>query len=214
MKPWIRANAHHVILMIALIGTVSGWVTSAHYRGVAEAEAASNARLTEERDAARTIADAARQASDRAVAETKRQRERDSTTIANLNRTLDGLEDVNSGLQAAAEAELAAHDDWVRGETYRSVVASYDRTLIVMDSLRLVERAGRLQEAETVGRLEVTLSTLTADRDALEAVVEGKDRQIAALENASGSSLFSLDLDAGLWGALGVGVGYLIGSAR
>jgi hypothetical protein len=222
---WIRA-ALTALVVVLVIGNVINWIRTAHYRGVAKAEAASNVRLQGERDAARASAELARQESDRVVAETERGRVRDSAEKARLEERGDSLEArlhdlgrTNAELRRAAEAELLEHDDWIRGETHRAVVRGLERTAFVTDSLRLteragrhVERAGRLREEETVRKLQVTVSELTADIGALEELDAGKDRQIAALERASSSSLFSLDLDAGLWAGVGLVIGYVAGS--
>lgn len=200
------------LLVVTCVGTVSGWLTSAHYRGVAEAEAASNERLEEERDDARAAAELARQESDRIIAETERQRAKDSATIAAIEGQLHDLGRTNAELRAAAEAELLEHDDWVSGEAYRAHVASLERTVAVSDSLRHVEREGRLQERRRGDALQVQVGELLALVENQDELLAGKDRQIAALERAAGSSLFELDVDAGLWAGGGLVVGYLLGS--
>ena len=212
MTSWLRANGLTLLTVLAVVLAISGIVTTAHYRGVAEAEAASNERLEVERDAARTTAELARQESDRIVAETERQRARDSATIAGLEGQLHDLGRTNAELRAAAEAELLEHDDWISGDTYRARVASLERTIAVSDSLRHVEREGRLSERRRGDALDVQVGELLALVDTQDELLTGKDRQIAALELAAGSSLFELDVDAGVWAGIGIVIGYAAGS--
>ncbi len=219
---WLRDNGLTLLLVLLVVGWVQAEMRSARNKGMADAEAATVARLepmvAEAADsasaararahAASLVADSATKVADSVTAELHVTRETSAATIADLTARLRAIDAGSAERAAAAQAEADANDGWVRHERYVADTDSLRRRAEIADSVALEERAakeaersrGDALEAENAA-LKVYVGELRAEAmgawEYAAAVVqqsEAKDRQIAALERAASSGGLFPDL--------------------
>lgn len=224
---WLRDHVVQVLVGLAVlmaVGTVSGWVGRARWKGVADANAAEAERLQADVQAAaqraaaaaarahvaELRADSATEHADSIETATAGQRETDAAAIAELEARLKALDTdaIDRAAEAAAEAE--ANDGWVRYERYAADTDSLRRRAELADSARNVERRGRLQERDRadaqkaradalevhVGKLQAQVGGLTEQLVAVTAQGAAKDREIEALRKAESAGGLLPDLGA------------------
>ena len=207
MKSWLAANWKHVIGVVLLIATVSGWVSRAHWLGVAEAEAATAARqqvtLDEQRaelaaqglrltEAARVLAEA---------------NERAEEAVAGLEEARSRSEELGDSLDSVIRAQADSTGGWIRVEDHDAVVVQKDAQIAAADSASAIWQ-GRFTAVQAHSD---SLTVAIMDRDTqigrYEVQLETKDRQIDALENAVAPSFRVRLLDNWELVALGVVLG-------
>ena len=205
---WLRSNWKHVGLVLVLAVTVSGWVSTAHYRGVAKAEAAEGERRTREIEEYRTrLAEdsASMVAAEAALALA---RENDARRLQELEAARRGEQAASDSLARLARAEADSTDGWVRVETHEASVAAERRETARADSSATVWQ-GRAERAETHAAeiLQPRITELTAQIVRLEERDETRLRQIDALERAVAPSFAVRLLDNWELVALGALIG-------
>lgn len=208
---WLASNWRRVVTVVLVAATVSGWISSARYRGVADARAEDGRAQTEVIDVqrARIAADSAELA--RLEEESAAARAADSARIAALEAREAELRRETRELIASAEEEAAAHGGMVSVERYRSDMAHQERRVEVSDSVASVERAGRIRAEGEARGLAVHVTELTAQIGRLEARDVTRLAEIDALRGAVGARPgISIDIGSDWWK---VGAGFLVGWA-
>jgi hypothetical protein len=205
---WLRSNWKHVGLVVVLVVTVAGWISTAHYRGIAMAEAAEGERQTAviERQARELAEGAARDSA--AEAALALARENDARRLQEIEAARRGEQAARDSLARLARAEADSTDGWVRVETHEASIAAERRETARADSSATVWQ-GRAERAETHAAeiLQPRITALTAQVVRLEARDETRLRQIDALERAVAPSFAVRLLDNWELVALGALVG-------
>jgi hypothetical protein len=207
----LRSNWRHVVTAVLLAAMVSGWVSSARWKGVADAEAAAADRQEQAILVQAERVRAAELRSDHLADSLARAR-------ASEDRRLEELAAARAGEEAARDslAELAAQQidsaGVVAAAVHREIVAGLEREVARADSAAAVERAGRLRaEEHACPGCRVQIGELAAQVGDLQELVATKDRQIVALEGAAGAPRgISIDFGSDWWK---VGAGFLLGWA-
>ena len=207
---WLRANWRHIGLLIVLTLTVTGWVQAAKWMGVADTEQATGERQTLNIMHQRSViaqAEARSLALEDSLAEL---RTADSLRVEDLEELSDSLEVVSDSLEALGEAAIDS-TGVVPAEVFRDYVASTNRELAVADSLRNVERQGRLRaEANECAGCPMRITELQRATVLLEERDETRLREIQALRNAVAPS-FTLKIKENWYLVVaGMAIGYVV----
>jgi len=184
MANWLTRNWLTAAAVLAIVGAVSGWMRSAHHRGLAEAAAAEAERVTLMLAAQSDSTDAARALAADAERRALAQRAAHDSVLARLNARLADLGAANARLAAEAEAELDAHDGWLSRETHDRLVASLERTLLTTDSLRMEAEALAAAERDRGDALAVVVGELSAQVELFVARDSVRVREIESLRRA------------------------------
>ena len=210
----VREHWVTLVLIGLVAATISGWVTASKWEGRAEALGEEAEALSLTVEAHQDMVDAAMEKADSAIARSVRERRSMEARIEELTTELVDLDAINADLEAAVEEELEATDGWVSRQLHEERVAALERTVEVVDSMRLAEQAGRLAELERGNALQVQVGELTAQVGVMARRDSVRVRQIDALERANASGGLLPDFGMFKEPVLIVGglvIGYLLG---
>lgn len=210
---WLRSYGPTVAVVLALIGAISGWISSSRWKGVADVHAATADSLARAADRtaeanlslARTIA---RQDS-AYTADSTRWADRDAQNRARIA-------DLTREAQVVAD-DLRARLDSVGTRLFAEYEATVDSIMETKDAeiadLK-AERASLWEQRETLGELVAGLRT---EVDDWKAVAAARTAEAAALRNADRARSILPDfgdLTKPVYVAMGAALGYGLSEIR
>lgn len=181
--------------------TVTGWIATAHFVGVARAEgAAAEARAEEIARQEGELAEL-RNANAELELDVEAAVEREEGTRAELEEERSSSAELTAELDEAIAAQADSSGGWIRIEVHEERLAVAIRDAELADAIATSERTQReLLEPHVCVGCAAELETLYGLLEQREELDEIRERQVAAWQAAAGSRpMFSIDVGSDWW---------------